>query len=209
MRILRVGASALLVECDRAADVPAIYRALTARRAAGSLHVDELVPAARTVLLDGVRDPARVAAELTAAPLTSAATAARPAPGPLVEIPTVYDGPDLAVVAGFWGTDAAGVVAVHTGIDFEVAFCGFAPGFAYLAGLPERRHVPRRDEPRPRVPAGTVALAGTFAGVYPTASPGGWQCLGRTDLRLFDLHADPPALLAPGTRVRFTAVDAG
>jgi KipI family sensor histidine kinase inhibitor len=212
VRVLRVGASALLIECERAADMSGVYVALAARRAAGALHVDELVPAAQTILLDGVADPERAAAEIAAAPLCAPAATTR---GPstenreVVEIPTVYDGPDLNDVAEFWCTDRAGVVAVHTSTEFEVAFCGFTPGFAYLGGLSERYHVPRRSVPRQRVPAGTVALAGAFGGVYPAASPGGWQCLGRTAIRLFDLDVDPPALLTPGVRVRFTAVDAG
>ena len=202
MRVLRIGRSALLVECDDAADVPAWYRFLIRRREAGALEAVEIVPAAQTVLLDGVAQPDRVAVELAAAG-TPDPTDADSRPAVTVQIPTVYDGPDLDDVARLWGTDRAGVLAVHTGTLFTVAFCGFAPGFAYLSGLPERYHLPRRESPRTRVPAGTVALAGEFGAVYPTASPGGWQCIGRTDLTLFDLAADPPALLVPGTRVRF------
>jgi allophanate hydrolase subunit 1 len=218
VRVLRVGASALLVECDRAADVPGVYLALAGRRAAGTLRADEIVPAARTILLDGVTDPDRLTADLAdltdlIGPGVAAAAVPGPPAGPglreVVEIPTVYDGPDLDDVAALWGTDRAGVVAVHSGTEFDVAFCGFAPGFAYLAGLPERYHVPRRAVPRQRLLAGTVAIAGEFSAVYPTASPGGWQCLGRTEVRLFDLDADPPALLRPGVRVRFTPVGAG
>ncbi|GFJ90481.1 hypothetical protein Prum_041230 [Phytohabitans rumicis] len=88
------------------------------------------------------------------------------------------------------------------GTELRVAFCGFAPGFAYLAGLPASWAVPRLASPRPRVPAGSVGLAGEYAGIYPTASPGGWRLVGRTDAVLFDVRRDPPALLAPGTRVR-------
>jgi KipI family sensor histidine kinase inhibitor len=202
MRVLRTGRAALLIECDAPTDVPAWYRSLLQRRATGALHADEIVPAAQTVLLDGVTDPARVAAELRTLRITPAAELDPTAAG-LVEIPTVYDGPDLDDVARLWHTDRAGVLAVHTGTLFTVAFCGFAPGFAYLTGLPERYHVPRRDSPRPRLAAGTVALAGEFGAVYPNASPGGWQCIGHTEIRLFDLDADPPTLLVPGTRVRF------
>ncbi len=96
-------------------------------------------------------------------------------------------------------------MARHTGTTFVAAFSGFAPGFAYLAGLDDEHAVPRLDSPRTRVPAGSVALAGTWCGVYPTASPGGWQLIGHTDARLWDVERDPPALLAPGTRVRFVA----
>lgn len=117
----------------------------------------------------------------------------------------MYDGPDLDEVAGLWGTDRGGVVRVHTGTEFRVAFCGFSPGFGYLTGLPARLAVPRRDSPRPRVPAGAVGLAGEYSGVYPSPSPGGWQLIGHTELRLFDPDAEPPALLAPGTVVRFVA----
>jgi KipI family sensor histidine kinase inhibitor len=202
VRVLRTGRGALLLECAPG-DVPGWYQFLLDRRAAGTLTADEIVPAAQTVLLDGVAEPDRVAAELAALRAPGPAAERDPRPAGIVDIPTVYDGPDLDEVAEMWGTDRAGVLAVHSGTLFTVAFCGFAPGFAYLTGLPERYHLPRRATPRTRVPAGTVALAGEFGAVYPTASPGGWQCLGRTDLVLFDLDADPPALLVPGTRVRF------
>lgn len=200
VRVLRAGPGALLLECPDTASVQAWHASLFAEREAGQLDAVEIVPAARTVLLDGVADPTALAAKLTTRP--------EPAPvpsgvGPLVQIPTVYDGPDLAEVADLWGTDVAGVIAIHTSLEFRVAFCGFAPGFAYLTGLPARYHLPRRASPRPSVPPGTVALAGAFAGVYPVGSPGGWQLLGRTEVRLFDLAAEPSAPLAPGTRVRF------
>jgi KipI family sensor histidine kinase inhibitor len=97
----------------------------------------------------------------------------------------------------------AEAVATHTSTDFVVAFCGFAPGFAYCTGLPDELTVPRHADPRPRVPAGSVGLAGEFTGVYPTASPGGWRLLGRTDLTLWEPDREQPATLAPGTRVRF------
>ena len=113
-----------------------------------------------------------------------------------------YDGEDLPAVADHWGVDVPAVVDRLAGTAFRVAFCGFAPGFAYLTGLPADLSVPRLPSPRPRVPAGSVALAGPYAGIYPTASPGGWLLVGRTTLTLFDVHADPPARLGPGTRVR-------
>jgi KipI family sensor histidine kinase inhibitor len=161
---------------------------------------DEVVPAAETVLFDGVDDLPALAATL--ADWTSADP---PPAGELVEIPVVYDGPDLAAVARHWGTDVEGVVRRHAGIEYVAEFCGFAPGFAYLAGLPDGLAVPRLESPRPRVEAGSVGLAGTWCGVYPTPSPGGWQLLGRTDAVLWDQDRDPPALLAPGVRVRFVA----
>jgi KipI family sensor histidine kinase inhibitor len=183
----------------------AAARSLAAHvRAAGpgvGLAVDDVVPGARSVLLDGFSDR-----ELLDRVLRSWTPAADPGAGELVEVPVVYDGADLADVAQRWGTDEAGVVARHTATEFVSAFCGFAPGFAYLAGLAEADAVPRLTSPRPRVPAGAVGLAGSWCGVYPSASPGGWRLLGRTDLSLWDPDRDPPALLAPGTRVRFRAV---
>lgn len=95
---------------------------------------------------------------------------------------------------------------LHTGAAYTVAFTGFAPGFGYLTGLPSPLRQPRLDSPRTRVPAGSVGLAGEFTGVYPRESPGGWRLLGHTTTPLFDAHADPPALLAPGDRVRFRSV---
>lgn len=163
----------------------------------------DVVPAARTVLLDGVADPASAREAL--AGWAHDARADRPSSAPSVEVPVVYDGADLGSVAGLWGTDRDGVVSRHTSVEFVSAFCGFAPGFAYLAGLPDGLAVPRLESPRSRVPAGAVGLADAWCGVYPTASPGGWRLIGHTDLTLWDESADPPALLAPGTRVRFVA----
>jgi KipI family sensor histidine kinase inhibitor len=122
-----------------------------------------------------------------------------------VELDVHYDGEDLELVARDAGCDVDEVIARHTGATLTVAFGGFAPGFGYLTGLPADLHVPRRATPRSRVPAGAVGLAGPYAGVYPRASPGGWQLVGRTDAVLFDVDRDPPALLAPGTSVRFRA----
>ena len=118
-------------------------------------------------------------------------------------MPTTYDGDDLDDVARLWEMTRDEVVATHTGTELVVAFCGFAPGFPYCTGLPEHLSVPRLDSPRAQVPAGSVGLAGPFTGVYPSASPGGWRLIGRTDLSLWEPDRDPPATLAPGTRVRF------
>ena len=119
-----------------------------------------------------------------------------------------YDGPDLDDVAALTGLSRSEVVAAHTGRPWRVAFGGFAPGFAYLVGGDPRLRVPRRDRPRPSVPAGSVGLAGEFSGVYPRSSPGGWQLVGTTSAVLFDVDRDPPALLGPGTTVRFVDADA-
>jgi KipI family sensor histidine kinase inhibitor len=118
-----------------------------------------------------------------------------------------YDGEDLADIARFTGLTVDQVVAAHTGTEWRVAFCGFAPGFSYLIGGDPRLRVPRRDEARVRVPAGSVALAGEFSSIYPRVSPGGWQLLGHTDAVLWDSSADPPAVLRPGAVVQFRDVD--
>ena len=115
------------------------------------------------------------------------------------------DGADLAIVAGDLGMAVEEVIDAHTRTPWRVGFCGFAPGFAYLIDGDPRLNVPRRAEPRSRVPAGSVALAGAFSGVYPRDSPGGWQLIGRTDAVLWDINRSQPALLTPGTQVQFRA----
>ncbi|MDQ1021094.1 5-oxoprolinase subunit B family protein [Streptomyces afghaniensis] len=203
MKVLPVGEDALLVEVSSGDEAQALHAELLRRRAEGALSAREIVPAARTVLLDGLDAPARVAAELTAAELPPAPPRARA----VVELPVRYDGPDLADVAAHWGVPEREVARLHSGTDFRVAFCGFAPGFGYLTGLPPRYDVPRRATPRTAVPAGSVALAGPYTGVYPRSSPGGWQLIGTTDAVLWDHARVPAALLSPGTRVRFVPVE--
>ncbi|SCE79497.1 5-oxoprolinase subunit B family protein [Micromonospora chokoriensis] len=311
MRIRPVGAHALLLDCTTTTDdgvpddVPEVdlveaWRAeLWRRREQGDLVAVEIVPAAGTVLLDGLPDPSATAEQLarwagdvaaatnrpdrlaaptaappadgdatappadgdatarpadgdaTAPPADGDATArpadgdatARPADGDAtaratdrdatalpadrdavarvsgldatagtpdraateVVVPVCFDGPDLPTVAEYWNVDVPTVLRRLTSTRFRVAFCGFAPGFPYLTGLPAELALPRLATPRPRVPAGSVALAGPYAGIYPGASPGGWQLVGRTELVLFDVHADPPARLGPGTSVRMVA----
>ncbi|CCK31559.1 allophanate hydrolase subunit 2 [Streptomyces davaonensis JCM 4913] len=204
MRALRVGGDALLVEVSSGEQAQALHAELLRRRAEGSLSVREIVPAARTVLLDGVTEPARLASELTASEVPAAPPRARE----VVELPVRYDGPDLADVAAHWGVGADEVARIHADTEFTVAFCGFAPGFGYLTGLPPHYDVPRRDTPRTSVPAGAVALAGPYTGVYPRSSPGGWQLIGTTDAVLWDHARVSAALLTPGTRVRFVPVTA-
>lgn len=201
MQLLRVGERALLVECADLGEVTATYAALRDRQA--ELAVTDLVPAARSVLLDGVADVESVVALLEA--LTPQAGDLDPGPRRVVEIPVTYDGPDLAEVAHQWSVEEAEVVRIHTTTEFVVAFCGFAPGFAYLTGLDPVLQLPRHAHPRTAVPAGAVGIAGEFTGIYPRSSPGGWRLLGRTDAPLWDAHRTPPALLPPGTRVRFVA----
>ncbi|KUN20975.1 allophanate hydrolase [Streptomyces antibioticus] len=204
MRALPVGDAALLVEVSSGEEAQALHAELLRRRAEGSLSVREIVPAARTVLLDGLTDPARLAAELSVADIPPAPPRARA----VVELPVRYDGPDLADVAAHWGVAPHEVARIHAATEFSVAFCGFAPGFGYLTGLPERYDVPRRATPRTAVPAGAVALAGPYTGVYPRSSPGGWQLIGTTEAVLWDHARVPAALLSPGTRVRFVPVGA-
>ncbi len=122
-----------------------------------------------------------------------------------IEIPVCYDGEDLRAVASARGLSEDEVIALHAGGDYVVAFVGFLPGFAYLDGLDARLHVPRRAQPRMRVPAGSVAIAGAQSGVYPFDSPGGWHIIGRTELSMFDPDRVPAALLHPGDAVRFVA----
>jgi KipI family sensor histidine kinase inhibitor len=142
--------------------------------------------------------------ELAAALPTLELPPAEAVAGDPVEIPVRYDGEDLDEVAHLTGLDAGEVVRRHTAPEYTVAFLGFSPGFPYLVGLDPALEVPRRDTPRTSIPAGSVGLAGTQTGIYPSASPGGWRLIGRTEVTLFDPARDPPALLAPGGRLRFT-----
>nr|WP_206324231.1 allophanate hydrolase subunit 1 [Streptomyces sp. HNM0574] len=201
-----VGRHGLLVELPTAEAAEAFHAEVLRRRADGSLPAArEIVPGARTVLLDGLADPAALAAQLPhwqVPPLVRDAARA-------VEIPVRYDGPDLAEVAGLWGVAPEEVGRLHAATEFRVAFCGFAPGFGYLTGLDEKYHVPRRSSPRTRVPVGAVGLAGGYTGVYPRSSPGGWQLIGTAvGTTLWDTGRSPAALLAPGTHVRFVPVAA-
>ncbi|MQT00200.1 allophanate hydrolase subunit 1 [Streptomyces jumonjinensis] len=200
MRALPVGDRALLIELADGEEAEALHAELLRRRATGALPaVGEIVPAARTVLLDGLADPARLARELPGWEIPPLPARAEEA----VEVPVRYDGPDLAAVAALWQVTEDDVAEIHSAAEFRVAFCGFAPGFGYLTGLPQRYAVPRRDTPRASVPAGALGLAGPYSGVYPRSSPGGWQLIGTTELELWDPARVPAALFAPGVRVRF------
>ena len=125
------------------------------------------------------------------------------APQDSVEIFVRYDGDDLDFVAEQCGITTRDVISLHTSVDFTVEFCGFAPGFAYLTGLPSALILPRRTTPRPRVTAGSVAIAAHYSAVYPRESPGGWHVLGTTTHDMWDIDRHPPAVLQPGMRVRF------
>lgn len=208
-RLLPSGDSALLIECDSLEEVLALHDALAAalRQAQGPEGIVELVPAARTILV--AIDPAVLPIESAAtwvrripaeAGSRSAGAAAEP-----VTIPVVYDGDDLAATAALLAVSTEALVARHVAAEWRVAFVGFAPGFGYLVSDDWPFEVPRLGAPRTRVPSGAVALAGAFGGVYPRQSPGGWRLIGRTDVELWNPESDPPALLAPGRRVRFEA----
>ncbi|KRD07023.1 allophanate hydrolase [Mycobacterium sp. Root265] len=199
------GDQALLLEFDSTADVLAWTDTL---QRAGLPGVLDIVPASRTVLvkLDGPRYLAPTRQRLGKLSPEQSIAEGTTADEPDAVIEVTYDGADLDAVAELTGLSTAEVIAAHTGTLWRVGFGGFAPGFAYLVGGDPRLQVPRRDEPRTRVPAGSVALAGEFSGVYPRESPGGWQLIGRTDATLFDVTREKPALLTPGMTVAFREV---
>jgi KipI family sensor histidine kinase inhibitor len=196
-----MGERAVLAETASLTDVMALAAALAASRPDGIVDV---VPAARTVLV--VFDPGGIAPSAVRAWVRAAAgqdaTGSAP-PGPVVELPIRYDGPDVAETAELLGMTASELVDRHRAAEWTVAFTGFAPGFAYLVSGDWPFDVPRLASPRTRVPAGSVGLAGAFSGAYPRETPGGWRLIGATDAPLFDPHAEAPALLSPGARVRF------
>lgn len=198
IEVLPMGRSAVLVEVD---GDPAAFAAGVRRRcdAQGRAIVD-VVPAARTVLITcGTRDELDALVD----DLDAVVPVVERQEGSAVEIPVRYDGDDLAEIARRTGLGVDEVVALHHGASYRAAFCGFAPGFAYLDGLPEPLHLARRDTPRTSVPAGSVAIAVGQSAVYPRSSPGGWHLIGRTELAMFDPERRPPAFVTPGTTVRF------
>ncbi|MDQ1123370.1 5-oxoprolinase subunit B/C family protein [Microbacterium trichothecenolyticum] len=200
--LLPMGDRAVLAEVADLSAVLALHAALADAPPAG---IDDLVPAARTVLVGF--DPRRVSASAVCDWILAAARSAPDAvtPGPLVEVPVRYDGVDLDSTAEMLGIPVATLVARHAGAAWTVAFTGFAPGFAYLVSDDWGLDVPRLPEPRTRVPAGAVGLAGEFSGAYPRETPGGWRLIGTTDAVLFDPDAESPVLLRPRSRVRFVA----
>ncbi|MCT7658821.1 5-oxoprolinase subunit B family protein [Mycobacterium deserti] len=202
------GDQALLLEFDSTAEVLAWAEAI---RDAELLGVLDIVPASRTVLikLAGPRYQAPTRQRLAKLQVTADDVSASEVPRVDVELAVVYDGPDLDEVGRLTGLTPDQVIDAHTGTPWRVGFGGFAPGFAYLIGGDHRLEVPRRAEPRTKVPVGSVGLAGEFSGVYPRESPGGWQLIGHLadgQPALWDVHRDGPALLTPGMWVQFTAV---
>jgi 5-oxoprolinase (ATP-hydrolysing) subunit B len=207
-RIFQFGDAALVCEAPAPATLACQRRVWAAAAAAHDWpHVLEVVPGMNnlTIVFDPLQaDSAALASQLQAA---WDASGDAPAAGREIEIPVQYGGefgPDLQVVAGHTGLSAKEVVERHTAGEYVVFFLGFQPGFAYMGGLEEALHTPRRASPRLEVPAGSVGIGGEQTGVYPATSPGGWQLIGRTAAPLFDPARTPPTLLQPGDRVRFT-----
>lgn len=217
-----MGDQALIIEFgDRvdpalSAQIAAVARRLGESRLAGVLDV---VPAYSTLALH--YDPAGEGADAGTPPYEALVeavdawlktqTTQEPAAGRLIEIPVCYGGAfgeDLEALARDRGLSADEVIAIHSGSDYHVHLLGFVPGFAFLGGLDARLATPRRDTPRARVPAGSVGIGGEQTGVYPLESPGGWQIIGRTPLRLFLPDASPPSLLNAGDSVRFVPISA-
>ena len=211
-----LGESALLIQLGERIEGKLNARAIALAEALRSARLPGVLDVAPAYASVCVRyAPAQVDAHerlLSALPaLLETATPALAETRALVEIPVCYGGefgPDLDAVAQRAQLDLRNVVARHSAAEYRVAMLGFAPGFPYLLGLDGALHTPRRASPRTRVPAGSIAIGGAQTGIYPRELPGGWNLIGRTPLQLFDVGRDPPALLAPGTRVRFRAIDA-
>jgi KipI family sensor histidine kinase inhibitor len=210
-RIHPLGDAALVCEAAPPATLDCQRRIWAlAERARLMPHVVEVVPGMNNLTI--VFDPLEADYEALAAQLESGWDAAEAADmdSAEIEIPVRYggaDGPDLAALAEHTGLSVDEVVKRHTQAEYIVFFLGFQPGFAYLGGLDPALAMPRRAEPRLAVPAGSVGIGGVQTGIYPAASPGGWQLLGRTELKLFDPARNPPTLMQPGDRVRFTALE--
>jgi KipI family sensor histidine kinase inhibitor len=196
-----VGTRAVLAELSGTQDVLALQALLLENPLPGQ---QDVLAAAETVLVkaDSPASARRIGALLLQLDLTTPTHR----DGGLVVLDTVYDGEDLAEVGTLTGLGADGVIAAHSGQIWTVAFAGFAPGFGYMVGENQALEVPRRSSPRTAVPAGSVALAGNYSAVYPRSSPGGWQLIGRTNAKMWDLDREQPALASPGHRVQFRAV---
>ena len=211
-----VGDHALLLELPDNASVQVTAR--IARERFGD-QLTEVVPGHETLLLvwdEGLDDAAALMSNLKALAGDASAfkldiRAVGNEPPPVVTVPVVYDGADLEAIAASLASSREDVVELHSGAEYTVAFMGFAPGFPYLVAedgdeVLQLLSLPRLGTPRTEVPSGSVAVAAGYCGIYPRSSPGGWNLLGRTDAVLFDAQRDPPALLQPGTRVRFEPV---
>lgn len=200
--MITVGESAILVHETSKLDAATLFRLL---RDSGLPGVRDLVAGAQTVLVIFDDEAGARWTDLSSVLEETGRFQLERLPRS-IEIPVRYDGPDLGAVAARAGLSEAEVIARHSAAHYHVAFVGFQPGFAYLRGLPAELATPRRDVPRARVPKGSVAIGASYSGVYPAASPGGWNLIGTTDSVLFDAHAEPPSLLSAGDQVRFVAV---
>lgn len=213
-RIAAFGDAAVLAIFGEDADpaltelAAALARTVDAERV-GSPAIGRAVPAHASVLVPFdplLLDAADAIAFVTAAARRATSQTTDSPPDEVVEIPVRYggeDGPDLGQVAEAHGLRPDDVVELHAAARYRVLFLGFAPGFAYLGGLPPELATARRASPRERVPAGSLGIAGVHTGVYPLSMPGGWHLIGRTDVRLFDPSRPDPATLRPGATVRF------
>lgn len=204
MRIKDVGDTAFSIEFGSNAEVVGLRAAIRRSRPVAGLI--ELVPSLGSLLV--CFDPLATSRAEIEARIVALAADAGPgaiAEGRLWRIPVRYDGPDLEPVARACGLSPQEVVVLHAGVTYEVRMLGFMPGFAYMGGVPELLRLPRRAEPRVKVPAGSVAIADDMTAIYPWDSPGGWHLLGRSSVNLFDQNREPPALLAAGDRVEFIA----
>jgi inhibitor of KinA len=225
MEIIPLGDSAVIVRLRvdfESAPQESLAATLQATRRLEAAHLPgvlELVPAYTTVavfydparLIDEGAEPKKIVdwisqkiRQILAEKIDTEASDVR-----TIEIPVCYDtefGVDLDDVARHTGLDAGEVIQRHASADYRVACIGFAPGFPFLSGLPPELAVPRRASPRKEVPAGSVAIGGAQTGVYPRRSPGGWNIIGGTPIRLFDITANPPSLLQPGDRVKFRSI---
>lgn len=214
-RCLPMGEGALLLEADPPTPLAnRIVLALAEQLALAELPgVESAVPAIASLLV--VFDPLRRAPITLRSHLEALLSNVTPAPARperVVEVPVRYGGdagPDLEAVAALLALPPAQVVALHCAEVYRVMMIGFAPGFPYIGPLPAALNLPRRSTPRTAVPAGSVALAAGLTGIYPARLPGGWHVIGRTERRLFDPHATPPALLAAGDGVRFVPLGGG
>jgi inhibitor of KinA len=216
-RIVPAGDSAILIELGSEI-APTIndqvYSLARSIELAEIPAVVELVPTYRSLLVSydplvsGYAEIEGLVSEITARSLNDVESVAFDAK--IIELPVVYggeDGPDIENVAKHAGLSVQDVIDIHTGTDYRVYMIGFAPGFPYLGGLDERIATPRLKTPRLSVPAGAVGIAESQTGVYPNASPGGWQLIGRTAVRLFDVDSSTPSLITPGAKVRFVPVN--
>ena len=207
-KIFPLGDAALVCEAPPPATLDCQRRVWAAAEIARDWpHVLEVVPGMNNLTL--VFDPVEADRDELTSRLQEAwhAASQTPAAGREVEIPVQYGGefgPDLGAVANHTGLSVREVIERHSGGEYVVFFLGFQPGFAYMGGLEQALHTPRRASPRLEVPAGSVGIGGEQTGIYPATSPGGWQLIGRTELPLFDPTRRPPSLLQPGDRVRFT-----